>query len=640
MPFALIAYLGFRGGGYEVVVRSEVGLLIWLVIAALGVTGVIPLSTQGRTGRLLLAVFAAFTVWTGLAVIWSESAERSAIEVARVATLLGIFALALATQTQDSLRRAAIGIAAAISLISILALLSRFEPNWFPPNDVAEFLPSEQDRLNYPLTYWNALATLVAMGVPLLLWAAVHAPRIWWRAGAAATLPALALTLNYTISRGGVAEVALALVVFVAVHPRRLSLLPPLGTAAAGSAGLIAAAEARGDLSDGLLSPAAATQGDEMLALTIVICLAVGLISAAVEAGMARKRIELPQIGRRRAGIATLAVAATVLVAGLIAGAPGEFSDRWSEFKQPVNPGSGSARLDSVSGSGRYQWWESAVDANATDPVLGIGPGTWEYWWARGDGGIAGFVRDAHSLYLETLGELGIVGFILIVSLIGGVLAIGTSRVLQRRERVERTALLAATLAAATAFAAAAAVDWAWEMTVLPATFLILAAGLVGTRGANQGRSEPEPGGRRAGRLLRPAAVIIAVVAGVAIALPMLSTAAVEDSKSAVDRGDLVEALVSARRADDRLPLAASPNLQQALVLQLGGELEEAAAQAERAAADEPTNWRNWLVLAQVEQQLGRTEEAAADYERAQSLNPRSPLLSSPNVPSSPSQSG
>ena len=72
----------------------------------------------------------------------------------------------------------------------------------------------------------------------------------------------------------------------------------------------------------------------------------------------------------------------------------------------------GTEILD-FSGSRRYDFWEAAVDANATDPSVGIGPGTFDFWWTQ-HGSYAAYVRDAHSLYVETLAELGIIGLLLI----------------------------------------------------------------------------------------------------------------------------------------------------------------------------------------------------------------------------------
>ncbi len=68
------------------------------------------------------------------------------------------------------------------------------------------------------------------------------------------------------------------------------------------------------------------------------------------------------------------------------------------------------AHLLSGSGSGRCQFWEAALDEWETKPVQGRGAGSYEAWWAQ-NGSFSYFVRDAHSLYVETLGELGVVGF-------------------------------------------------------------------------------------------------------------------------------------------------------------------------------------------------------------------------------------
>ncbi len=100
------------------------------------------------------------------------------------------------------------------------------------------------------------------------------------------------------------------------------------------------------------------------------------------------------------------------------AGAPGEAKDRWENFKNREGgapaTASRSSQILNTSGSGRYQFWQSAVDAYKTEEFHGIGPGTFEFWWAQHATYAGAFVRDAHSLYIETLAELGIVGFILV----------------------------------------------------------------------------------------------------------------------------------------------------------------------------------------------------------------------------------
>ena len=181
----------------------------------------------------------------------------------------------------------------------------------------------------------------------------------------------------------------------------------------------------------------------------------------------------------------------------------GRSADSWDEFKNPVSPTSGAARFDSASGSGRYQFWETAIDATETEPLVGIGPGTYEYFWAR-EGSLPTFIRDAHSLYLETAAELGIVGLILILAFVATPFVAGVRRA-ARRVAPKSARWIAAALAGCAAFAVAAAIDWAWELTVLPVAFLLLVAGIVGRPGEPAAGKTPRlalgwPGGGRHSR--------------------------------------------------------------------------------------------------------------------------------------------
>src|SRR5262249_12248133 len=127
------------------------------------------------------------------------------------------------------------------------------------------------------------------------------------------------------------------------------------------------------------------------------------------------------------------AAAAAVLVAAVVAGAPGAVAQRWDDFKQPsgvVAPRSEATvfnRLEAANGNGRYQFWQAAVHATASDPLRGIGPGTFEFWWAR-HATTDGFIRNAHSLYFETLAETGIIGLALLGGLLLWVAAIAVRR--------------------------------------------------------------------------------------------------------------------------------------------------------------------------------------------------------------------
>ena len=66
-------------------------------------------------------------------------------------------------------------------------------------------------------------------------------------------------------------------------------------------------------------------------------------------------------------------------------------------------------------GLNRVERWNVALDAFDADRFTGNGAGTYRLVWER-DRPNDENTNDAHSLYLETLGELGLVGAVLLLS--------------------------------------------------------------------------------------------------------------------------------------------------------------------------------------------------------------------------------
>ena len=152
------------------------------------------------------------------------------------------------------------------------------------------------------------------------------------------------------------------------------------------------------------------------------------------------------RVGRMWRALAA-AVVVLVVAAGVVAAHPVRL---FEHFKAPPptplntlpakqNPI--EAHILSTGSSGRWQQWGSAIDEFESAPGLGKGAGSYEAWWAQ-HGTLQGFVKDAHSLYLESLGELGIVGFLLIVGAILTGLVAGLRRALSRAGE-ERLAIAA-----------------------------------------------------------------------------------------------------------------------------------------------------------------------------------------------------
>jgi O-antigen ligase len=620
VPFLLVFYLAMKGGGYDPLVSDQVGIVVWWIVVLAALVGVLPFVRIGAAGWVGFGVLVAFAAWTALGVIWSSTAERSVAQIALVLTYLGVFALSLAGRGPERLRRTAGAVATAIGVVAVLALLSRLHPSWFPSDQTATFIGAARSRLNYPLNYWNGLAALIAIGLPLAVVFAMQARTLALRALAAAAVPAMALTAFYTYSRGGALEIAVALVVLVALYPRRLALLPTLAVSVVGSAILIDAADQRNALASGLGSAHAQSQGNEMLAIAVVVCSGAALLQIAIGLAARHGVGPRPSISPGAAGGAVAVAAVVAIVIAAAAGLPGFLSDRWDDFKNPVGAQATSAqRFNSASGNGRYQWWRSTLHENDTDPLIGTGPGTFENWWAQ-HGSIPGFVRNAHSLYFETLGEAGIVGLLLIVAFVLWPILAGARAAL--RLGGERRALLAGAVAACAAFATAAGVDWVWQIPAIPVAFLLVAGAVLTVAVA-----ERTFGPARGSAAPRVGLVALGLVALVLIAIPLASTDKLRASQADVRARDLGAALSNARTAANIEPYAATPRLQEALVLELQRNLGDAVAAAKQATRADVNNWRPWMVLSRLEAERGRADAAVAAYKKAQSLDPRSPLF-------------
>jgi hypothetical protein len=622
LVFGLVVYLGLKAGGFDPLVHDPVGIgAFWLLLIGVAV-GALPRGRVEASAWTALALLAAFVVWTAISLGWTESVEQTWADVARVAGYLAIFSLAVCSRGAGERERLIDAVAAGIVVVALIGLLSRLHPPWFP--DAAQtvrFLPESRERLSYPIDYWNGLAALVAIGLPLLLHIASGARAVLFRGLAAAALPALVLILYLTLSRGGIAAAALALVLYLALAPDRLPKLLTLLLAGAGGAILIAAVSARDALQHGLADDTALQQGDHVLLLTIVVCAFVGAVVAAASLALAgERRPGWTRYSPRHAAAGAAVLVLAALIAAAAFDAPGRASNGWDEFKSG-GAGFGSGRLGSVGGENRYDFWRSALDENATRPLTGTGSGTFELWWAR-HATTSEPVHDTHSLYLQTLGELGIVGLLILTAFLGSVFFFG-GRAALRGDPAARPGLAAA-VAGAAAFCLAAAVDWTWQIPVLPVCMLLLASVLVTAPRRDPGE---ESAAASLSVPIRVALGVVCAVAIVAIAVPLASTQLLRQSEGEARAGDLAAALRAAEDAQNVEPGFAGPRLQRALVLEEQGDLPPALEAVNGATARESTNWRPWLVRSRIEAELGMARAAVRDFQRARSLDPRSPIF-------------
>src|SRR6516225_3832420 len=85
--FAIVFYLTLRNGGYDTVVRSQVGIAVWWIVLLCALAGLLPGRIE-RAGWVAIGLFVAFAAWTGLAVGWSTNVESTVVELGRLAAYL------------------------------------------------------------------------------------------------------------------------------------------------------------------------------------------------------------------------------------------------------------------------------------------------------------------------------------------------------------------------------------------------------------------------------------------------------------------------------------------------------------------------------------------------------------------------
>lgn len=134
-------------------------------------------------------------------------------------------------------------------------------------------------------------------------------------------------------------------------------------------------------------------------------------------------------------------------------------------------------------GGDRAWYWHVAWHEASESPVVGRGAGSFELAWLEQQP-VPISVRDAHSLYLETLAELGLVGLALLA------LALAPPLV-----AAFRGATSAAAAGGYVAFLLHAGIDWDWEFPAVTVPGLLCGAALLASRESASSEPEMHPDG-------------------------------------------------------------------------------------------------------------------------------------------------
>jgi len=621
-PVALILGLTLSGGGYEVSERHWAGLLAWLLVVALILLGVASQARLAKPFYWATGLILAVSLLSAISSFWSGSVELSVIEGDRALAYLGFFLAAfLIAQTEKRAQRFGEGLAIAVGLVALLALASRLLPDLVEVGD--SFLTTS--RLAYPLGYWNADGAIFGIAAGLLLWMSRGASWAWLRAASVTALPAVLLALYFTYSRGGLLTLAIAVGLTIALSRDRLWLLGTLAIGSLGALPAVLAVQDRRDVADNLGNQAAADQGLAVLLILLAGAAATLALFAGMR-GLERRRggrtsraVELSRSPKLLASIAGLLAVVAVTVAVAFGG------DAWDRFSSSdvQFPDTPEQHFSDFSSAGRHDFYRVALDTLGDHPLLGSGAGTYQFEWAQRRS-IDLALHNAHSLYLESFAELGLVGGLLVLATMATLLWIGFGA--WRDARGAQRARNGALLAAAVAFAIAAGFDWFWELAGVGAVFFLAAGALVAARCARiAGPSRDDEEGQRFG--VAVAGLALAWIAAVALIGPLLVDRELKASQGDAARGDLTGAVNHANTARSIEPFAASPYTQLGLLAESQGDYATADERLTQAIDREDRNWQLYYLRSRVNREAGDQAAARADLERARRLNPLEPCL-------------
>jgi len=316
--------------------------------------------------------------------------------------------------------------------------------------------------------------------------------------------------------------------------------------------------------------------------------------------GIAAFALALPRPSRRVAlalGIPAIALVAIALVhVGGPSGAVREFSHAAPSVKADQ-----SRRLFSLSGSSRAQYWHVAWKDYQEHPWLGSGAGSFQRHWLRSRPADLP-VLDAHSLYLETLAELGPVG----LGLLAALLALPAAAAVIARKQP----LAAPAFGGYVAYLVHAGQDWDWELPAVTLAALGCAAALL-----ILAEREPRPTfGRKARAAGLVAAALLALLALGALAGNQTLAAA----SASLDADNPARAARDARWAKRLVPWSPEPWRLHGEALLSQGDLGAARRDFLAAVRKDPSDWDSWVDLALVTHGAERKRAV----ERAQRLNP------------------
>jgi O-antigen ligase len=578
--------------------RGSIDAADWLgyaILAGLLLATVLAAGAAGRPSRrtvVALACILGLACWTAASLIWSpvpSLARDEALLTGQYAAALIVPALTLRSPQARLLAVAAVAAGSASIAVATAAHLR------FGADPLAAY---KNGRLyHFPISYGPAQAALFLLGFwPAIALAARRATPVVLRGLALGCAVADLAGWLLTQSRTGAVGLPVSALVVLAISRARLRLFVPAAIAglfgAAAFSGLTAPFRHQDTRLEGAIRHAGAT----------LIWLSAAAVVAGALYAFADRRLELSPRVRAFAGRTALlaAIAATALGGAVffhhVDHPVGWAGARWAQFKQEPAAETGGSHFANP-GSNRYDFWRVALHAFVRHPVAGVGGRSFgaEYLLLRRSGETP---ARAHSLELDLLMEVGLVGFALLA------VGIGAPLLAAGRSSAAGGVVGTAALGGGAYWLVHATGDWIWTFPGVGIPFFVLL-----------GIALAERTGPLLSRRVSALAAAVAILAtAIAFVPPWLSArfasqALVPGAASATD-------LRWARRLD---PISIDPYVT---------EYTLARAPAERippilhALVLEPRSAALWYLLGKTELAAGQKAKARRALEQALRLDP------------------
>ncbi len=606
----LFVWMAADEGGFH----GTTFLPMTLVLLALLVVGLLalPLPRPSRAQWVAIGLIAGYAAWSYLSIVWADQqgmAWDGANRTAMYAIVLALFALwPIRGPVAAAIAAAyALGIAG-VGVVELLRAAATDNPIAF----------LDEGRFHEPTGYANSnVALWMTAFWPALLLAGRRELPAWLRGpllGSAGLLAALAMLGQ---SRGWAVIMPVMILLAVALVPGRGR------TIAAFALVTVAVAAISSPLLEVYRQFDADTVGSQgMTEATRATLVAFVLLTfAGVAWALVDRAPVIASRQRRQLGMVLAVGFAVTCLAGVAAfsvvrGNPlSETADAWNEFKDgEADSSSGSARLGTIGGSYRYNYWEVAWESFEKNPLIGIGADNFgrEYL-------LHGESRQTpaypHSVEMRTLSQTGLIGALL---LLGGIVAalIAAARPIRRAEGI--APVVAGTGVVVFAyFIAHGSLDWFWEFPALGAP----AFALLGMATAISSRSDLGDETPAARRAAIGGVVVLALALAASLAVPWLAERELRSARELAGE-DPAAALSKLDRAAELNPLSPLPDKTAAVIERQLGDLQGSEQRFRETLEVDPGDPFVYLQLATIASATGRNGEAMTNIRRARELNP------------------